>query len=543
MINNASESGQATLRYILYSFAAVVVVSIALIAGTILFTSRSQDRIAVEESVHLTKSVVAAITRRLADQTLDYAYWDQTVNKLVTTVDLDWADMNIGVYMHKTFGITSSFVMDGSNRSVYGMMNGKRHIINPLEMFSVGLEKLLGRARGASLTSVPFPVTGFVKAGDTVHIASVSLLAYTAKPIVTDTVLIFTRALDQTVLARMALNYKLEGLRMAAKGETTLPAALPLTSVAGGTLGFLTWIPKTPGQDMLEWLIPFVVAVFVVFAGIATIFFRKTQLITTTLGDNLSEIQATQEALKEAKEAAEQANRAKSEFLANMSHELRTPLNSVIGFSSVMEQEMFGPLGDDHYREYVGAVQDSGLHLLSLVNDILDIAKIEAGEMEFEDTDVNIHDIFQFSVKIVAPRADKGGVTMNIEISEHCPQLRGDSLRLKQILLNLLTNAIKFTPPLGLVRVLASVDASNAMKWEIIDTGVGIPAKDLHRIMRPFEQSRSAVTHSHEGTGLGLYLTQSLAEAHGGSVEIESEVGKGTAIKVNFPPERTVLTV
>ena len=180
--------------------------------------------------------------------------------------------------------------------------------------------------------------------------------------------------------------------------------------------------------------------------AIAFVFFRKTQLITTTLGNNLTEIQATQIALKEAKEVAEQASRAKSEFMANMSHELRTPLNSVIGFSSAMEVETFGPLGDDHYREYVGAVQDSGMHLLNLVNDILDIAKIEAGEMEFEDTDVNVHDIFQASAKIVANRAVKGEVTMDLEISENAPYLRGDGLRLKQILLNLLTNAINSHP-------------------------------------------------------------------------------------------------
>ena len=327
MIVGTSGRGQASLRHILYSFAVVVVVSIALIVGITLFTSRSQDRIAAEESVHLTNSVIADITRRLADQTLDYAYWDQTVNRLLTTVDLDWADNNVGIYMHKTFGITSSFVLNGQNQTVYGMMAGKRKIINPLSMFPVGLENLLARARGASLTTVPVPVTGFVKAGNTIHIASISLVAHTKTPIVTDTVLIFTRALDKTALAKMAGNYKLEHLRIVGVGAAMLAAEIPLASAAGDTLGYLTWDPKTPGQSMLQWLTPFVVAVFVVFAAIAYIFFRQTQVITTTLGNNLVEIQSTQKDLQEAMEAAENANRAKSEFLANMSHELRTPLN------------------------------------------------------------------------------------------------------------------------------------------------------------------------------------------------------------------------
>lgn len=535
-----SKHGQSTLRYILYSFAGVVVISIALIAGITVFTSRSQDRVAREESVHLTKSVLSAITRRLADQTLDYAYWDQTVNNLVTRVDLDWADKNIGVYMHKTFGITSSFVLDADNRPIYAMVDGERRMTDPLKIFQAGFGKLLERARSASLTAVPFPVTGFVKAGETVHIASVSLLAHTEKPIVTDSVLIFTKALDSPALAKMAMNYKLENLRIAAVGDVTLPAAVPMASSAGGTLGFLTWQPKTPGQDMLRWLFPFVVVVFLVFAGIAYIFFRKTQLITATLANSLTEVQAAQEKLQEAKEIAERANLAKSEFLASMSHELRTPLNSVIGFSSAMEEGVFGPLGHPNYEEYVGAIQLSGKHLLSLVNDILDIAKIEAGEMEYEDTDVDIRDIFQASAKIVAHRAEKEEVRLDLVIQENSPHMRGDSLRLKQILLNLLSNAIKFTPPKGRVRATAEVDGSNAVTWFVTDTGIGIAPEQLPRIMKPFEQIRGASSLSYEGTGLGLYLTKSLTEAHGGVLEIDSEVGKGTTVKVTFPPERTI---
>ena len=226
----------------------------------------------------------------------------------------------------------------------------------------------------------------------------------------------------------------------------------------------------------------------------------KWGLITTTLGNNLAEIQATQEALREAKETAEQASKTKSEFLASMSHELRTPLNSVIGFSSAMEEETFGPLGHQNYQEYVGAIQDSGMHLLNLVNDILDIAKIEAGEMEFEETDVDVDEIFHDSAKIVAKSAENKNLVLDINVQENSPQIRGDSLRLKQILLNLMANAIKFTPPEGRVSISASIDSSNAMTWRVVDTGVGISRKDLSRIGKPFEQIRGAVAHTHAGT-------------------------------------------
>jgi len=540
LVDVTSGNRQPTLRYIHYSFAAVVVVSIALVAGITLFTSRSQDRISTEESVHLTKSVMAAITRRLADQTLDYAYWDQTVIKLAATVDLDWADKNIGIYMNKTFGITSSFVLDADNRPLYAMIEGKRRSSNPLSVYQSGLEALVERARAGPRNRIPVPVTGFIKGGQTVHIASVSLLAHTEKPIVTDSILIFTRALDPAALEKIAANYRLDGLRMATGNEALLPAALPLNSPAGGTLGHLTWEPRTPGQDILRWLMPFVVAVFLAFAGIAYIFFRKTQLITTTLENNIAEIQATQEALREAKETAEHANKAKSEFLANMSHELRTPLNSVIGFSQVMEEEIFGSLGDSKYLEYVGAINVSGKHLLSLVNDILDISKIEAGEMELEETAVDVTEIFQASTKIVSQRAEQGGVFVDASIPGNTPFLLGDSLRLKQILLNLLSNAIKFTPPDGKVRVKAGLDEFNAMKWWVADTGVGISPQDLRRVMMPFEQIRGGASYSHEGIGLGLYLTKSLTEVHGGTLKIESEIDKGTTATVRFPPERTI---
>jgi len=205
-----------------------------------------------------------------------------------------------------------------------------------------------------------------------------------------------------------------------------------------------------------------------------------------------------------------------------------------------MEEGIFGLLGHENYLEYVGSVQDSGKHLLNLVNDILDISKIEAGEMEFEETVVDVDDLIRASAKIVANSADKAEITLNIDVPENTPHLRGDDLRLKQILLNLLANAIKFTPAEARVSVSACIDQYNAMTWRIIDTGVGISAKDLPRMLKPFEQIRGAVAHTHEGTGLGLYLTKSLTEAHGGTLEIESEVGRGTTVFVRFPSERTI---
>ncbi len=244
--------------------------------------------------------------------------------------------------------------------------------------------------------------------------------------------------------------------------------------------------------------------------------------------------------MREAMEAAELANRAKSEFLAHMSHELRTPLNSVIGFSQMLMEEPFGRLGHENYANYAEDINTAGIHLLNVISDILDISKIEAGEMEFSESDFRISALVEAVVTMVAQRAASGAITTTAEIDADLPRLRCDEVRVKQILLNLISNAIKFTPPKGRVLVKAYLDESGSMNLEVIDTGVGIPKDQLERVLNPFEQVRESTAHSHEGTGLGLYLTNTLTEMHGGTLRIDSEVGGGTRVVVRFPADRTV---
>lgn len=254
---------------------------------------------------------------------------------------------------------------------------------------------------------------------------------------------------------------------------------------------------------------------------------------------DISERKRAEESLQAALVNAEHANQAKSEFLAHMSHELRTPLNSVIGFSQMMMAETFGPLGHANYLDYSGDIHSSAVHLLNVISDILDISKIEAGEMKIADTDFNIGSVVQESTKMVSDRANRSGIILGMEIDRNLPSLCGDKLRIKQIILNLLTNAIKFTPRSGRVSVRIFTNGGGIV-LQVADTGAGIPADQLSNILRPFEQVRDSSRHAHEGTGLGLYLTNNLIQLHGGVLKIESEVGKGTTATVSFPPERTV---
>ncbi|HEX5379823.1 MAG TPA: ATP-binding protein [Phenylobacterium sp.] len=235
---------------------------------------------------------------------------------------------------------------------------------------------------------------------------------------------------------------------------------------------------------------------------------------------------------------AEGANRAKSEFLANMSHELRTPLNAINGFSEIMVQEMFGPLGDARYKGYCQDILSSGQHLLALINDILDMSKIEAGKMSLKFEPLLIEDVTEDAVRLVRNRAESAGQLMTIDLPEGLPEIEADYRAIKQVLLNLLSNAIKFTPRGG--RITVSAESRHDVLGERVrisvkDTGIGIAEDDLARLARPFEQVENQHSKTTQGTGLGLALTKSLVEMHGGALELRSAPGQGTTVSFILP--------
>ncbi|MES2471501.1 MAG: ATP-binding protein [Pseudomonadota bacterium] len=252
--------------------------------------------------------------------------------------------------------------------------------------------------------------------------------------------------------------------------------------------------------------------------------------------DSAAEKQALQVELvrnSAAREVAETSNRMKSEFLANMSHELRTPLNAILGFSEVISQENFGP-GLPRYRDYAGDIHGAGSHLLSLINDILDLSKAEAGKLELRPEDVDMNGLIHEAARLMRGRAAQHDQRLTIDLAP-LPPLMVDRLRVKQVLLNLLSNAIKFTPDGGSVSVEAACDDSGDITICVRDTGIGIAADQLAMVFEPFQQIESSMSRRYQGTGLGLSLVRSLMELHGGSVRIESKLQKGTAIFITFP--------
>ncbi|MBF0094253.1 MAG: PAS domain S-box protein [Alphaproteobacteria bacterium] len=240
--------------------------------------------------------------------------------------------------------------------------------------------------------------------------------------------------------------------------------------------------------------------------------------------------------LRLANARTEAASKAKSEFLAGMSHELRTPLNAVIGFSDAILAEIFGPLGNDRYLDYVEDIRRSGFLLLDLINDILDIAKVEAGRMDLHEEVVRVEHVVDASLRLIRPRAEKCGVRLHRDLPDELPGLYVDERRLKQVLLNLLSNAVKFAPG-GDVAVRAWVGGDGWLAVAVADNGIGMSDEDLIKALEPFGQADSSVTRA-EGTGLGLPLSKRLVEAHGGVFVVASEPGVGTTVSSRFPAAR-----
>ena len=223
-----------------------------------------------------------------------------------------------------------------------------------------------------------------------------------------------------------------------------------------------------------------------------------------------------------------------------MSHELRTPLNAIIGFSQTIKDEIFGPVGSARYRDYSVDIYESGQHLLGLINDILDLSKVESGEDELCEDDIEIHDVARSVSMLVKGRAHKAGVVLETDLAEQLPMLRADERKLKQILVNLLSNAIKFTDVGGRVFLKISLPNDGGHVFQVIDTGIGIASEDIPTALSRFGQVDGSLARKYEGTGLGLPLTKLLVELHGGTLNLQSEVGVGTTVTVRFPAERIV---
>lgn len=268
---------------------------------------------------------------------------------------------------------------------------------------------------------------------------------------------------------------------------------------------------------------------------------REDAALNQRLEAQARQLAAQAQELERARDAALQANGAKSEFLAYMSHELRSPMNAIVGFSEMMKHEVMGPISPPKYREYAEDIHGSATHLLSLINDILDLSKAEAGKLQLNEAAVDLATAAEAARRLVAVRAADSRIVLRKKLPANLPRLAGDERMVKQMILNLLSNAIKFTPARGIVTLSAGRDVNGALFVSVADTGPGIAAADIPRILEAYGRTDAAEKGAAEGTGLGLTLVKAMIELHGGTLEIESEPGQGSTFTLRFPPERSAL--
>ena len=345
-------------------------------------------------------------------------------------------------------------------------------------------------------------------------------------------------------LAMIAANRSSELARLLSTGLLVLAiVGLHFTAMAA-----VTYMPNPtvmmPAQAISpEWLAVAIAALSILIVSLGLVgsivdhhLAQRSADEAARLREHIAALEATKRELSDALELAAAANTAKSQFLAAMSHELRTPLNAIIGFSEVLQAETLGPIVNERHRSYQGDVLRCAKHLLALINDVLDITKLDAGAFELKEDVIDLKDIIAQCVHVVEPQAAKSSVKL-MSFNKRIPHVRADEKRVRQILLNLLSNAVKFTPPGGTVSIF-SVVHSDGLDITIDDTGIGMKRKDIPRALERFGQIDSTLARKYEGAGLGLPLAKHLIELHGGTLRIESTVGVGTTVTVTLPGER-----
>ncbi|HLO77015.1 MAG TPA: ATP-binding protein, partial [Magnetospirillum sp.] len=256
-------------------------------------------------------------------------------------------------------------------------------------------------------------------------------------------------------------------------------------------------------------------------------------------GREITHIKRAEQELVAAALLAEAANNAKSAFLAAVSHELRTPLNAIIGFSETIIEQVFGPLSNDRYAEYITMIHAAGSHLRDVIEDVLDVARIEAGEWTLQEDELDLRECLDGAVRMISRKAEARQVALYTDLPADLPRLRADPLRLRQMVLNLLSNAVKFTAPGGRV-TLAATNGAEGMRLAVSDTGIGIRPEDMDHIWKPFFQAEASLSRRFGGTGLGLPIVRHYVEAHGGTIAVDSTPGRGTTFTLNLPAERVI---
>jgi signal transduction histidine kinase len=529
---------------------------------------------------HLATTALTLERDRLETLTSEYSWWDVAIEELFPIPNEEWIEENIGLHAHGNLDINLTVVV-GSGDRVHVAYRDKEYIeLNPDFAQFPDIQHLIREARASPMDPLK-TTSGFAEIMGHVYILGVGAFSPEippegAAPDPTRPVLIYGRRIGEPFLETQATNFGFKELRATAASE---PHNLVITSPTGVALAGLAWKAGASGTELTTRLIIPAIAVLTILGILAGFFLRRAQDMSKALASAadvtslrneqlrrseseavrsqslaeqasaekeraLVELRKRNDELLVARHDAMQASQAKTMFLASMSHELRTPLNAIIGFSEILKDQRFGPLGSDRYVDYADNIRTSDTHLLSLINDVLDISKIEAGKMSIEPEPVSMNDLVTSTLRLFMEQAHLGGVSISSDLDARDITIQADPRAIRQILVDLLANALKFTSPGDEISVTTKSPQSKGEKAEktendrmaivVSDTGPGIPAEFQDAIFLPFNRGPE-ISDKDGGTGLGLALVKALTELHDGQVTLKSDKGAGTTVTVELP--------
>lgn len=530
---------------------ALVLFALGLAGGTLWYAVVEIDRGAARSSSRLAITAVEDATRSMALLAKDYAYWDVVSERVLDDLDRDWAEQNLGSYLAATFGIGGSIVIDEADLLVFAWSDPDRPAMAEGDEAKVvaDLANVIGQTRASPMDN-PDGLPCIVRTSSGLAVAGVA--AITPENAVPGgavgsprPVLIVLRPLDAEWLARTGDRFGLQDLRVVYDTETTSDHAVTLYRSDGSVIAALDWDAPRAGLDALHDLaIPTAILLILALAAGVVVISRAHQAQQTLMaraGDLAaanSDLVTRDQQVRSALQRAEHATRAKSAFLARISHEIRTPLTAIIGFSQILKLQHRPNQEKSREQEYAEIIHESSQHLLALVNDLLDLSKIESGGFEINESWVDVAREIASIKTVLGVEADRKGVALDIDVPDEVPALYADAKAIRQILTNLVSNALKFTPSGGRTTIRLRAGEEGDMVLSVADTGAGISAEDQETIWEPFTRSRNPALAQAEGTGLGLYLVKMLAELHGAEAGLESVQGEGTVVSVVFGAER-----
>jgi len=533
-----------------------LVVLAVLATGVVVYNAgRELDAAAAQTSRHLASTALALTGERAASLATDYGFWDETIENAVRDPDPDWISTYLADYIFGAFDQDAVAVL-GPDDAVL-LWQGRTEqtpefALPDLAALWQDLTPLIETARASPMNG-PVGTWGLVGDAGRVFVVGVSAitpefpspaqLEPAPRPI-----LAYFSEINAKRSNQIAERFDLAGLWLSGDPADAGVVDVPLASAGGRQLGYLHVVPDSPTDEFLSQVAWPVTGIAVLFCAISALVVRKLlsghrdlQRSAHAIAQSNAQLIASEGQARSALQRAEHSARAKSGFLANVSHELRTPLTAIIGFSQILKLRHRPGTPPTREDEYANIIHQSSQHLLNLVNDLLDLGKIESGGYVLEESWFPINEEVDGISRMMAGDAVRRGVALATEIAPEAPELHADSRAVRQILTNLISNALKFTPSGGAAEAAVLI-RDGRLALRVRDSGVGIAPGDLDQVWEPFNRTRNPAIAKTEGTGLGLHLVKILAELHDCETTLESTPGKGTTVTVTFPADRWRLT-